>query len=433
MKKPIRKRIAAATLSIALVIGAIPCSLPAQAAGNRFTDVPNNAWYKSAVTYATENNLFSGNGDGTFDPNGSMTRGMFVTVLSKVAGANVSSAPDAGFQDVPNAWYTDFVNWAYNKGYVAGTSATTFEPNTAITRQQIAVILRNYIQKENITLSPAANGVSSFKDMGKVASWARTAVDTIRSLGLMSGDEEGNFNPTQRLTRAEAASVFMKFDMKLKGIPESSPDLEEEIRDALTAHPWDLSIQTRDCYQFFEDGTGVNLYSVPIPQVIPFTYIIDEATSTVTLSCDLAWKYFPVLTYSADTNSFTIPVSDFPNPDTYPYTIHSGNIQDEFTEAAESCETDWEQTVQSTAASATLGNCVKTMQSLRESIYEYLSYVLSQNELSRLDSQLAAWEQERIAEMDSIQGTGSIVSLSKISVNKDWTMKEIYEMIKMIP
>ena len=139
MKKPIRKRIAAATLSIALVIGAIPCSLPAQAAGNRFTDVPNNAWYKSAVTYATENNLFSGNGDGTFDPNGSMTRGMFVTVLSKVAGANVSSAPDAGFQDVPNAWYTDFVNWAYNKGYVAGTSATTFEPNTAITLSLIHI------------------------------------------------------------------------------------------------------------------------------------------------------------------------------------------------------------------------------------------------------------------------------------------------------
>ena len=91
-----------------------------------------------------------------------MTRAMFVTVLAKIAEANVSSAPDAGFMDVPQNWYTDYVNWAFDNGYVAGTSDTTFEPNKAINRQQIAVILRNYLQIENISLPPASDAVSSF-------------------------------------------------------------------------------------------------------------------------------------------------------------------------------------------------------------------------------------------------------------------------------
>ena len=79
------------------------------------------------------------------------------------------------------------------------------------------MILRNYLQIENISLPPASDAVSSFKDAAQVDSWAEQAVDVVRSLGLMAGDDEGYFHPAQNLTRAEAASVFMKFDMKLKG------------------------------------------------------------------------------------------------------------------------------------------------------------------------------------------------------------------------
>lgn len=76
-----------------------------------FSDVPDNVWYKNAVDYVAENELFAGNGDGTFSPKGSMTRAMFVTVLSRIADADVSTASDAGFDDVSNTWYTDCVNW----------------------------------------------------------------------------------------------------------------------------------------------------------------------------------------------------------------------------------------------------------------------------------------------------------------------------------
>ena len=172
MRKLLSKHITAVALSAALFLVASPCTMTAQAAGTRFADVPNGAWYTPAVTYVVENGLFAGNGNGTFSPEGSMTRAMFVTVLAKIAEANVSSAPDAGFMDVPQNWYTDYVNWAFDNGYVAGTSDTTFEPNKAINRQQIAVILRNYLQIENISLPPASDAVSSFKDAAQVDSWA---------------------------------------------------------------------------------------------------------------------------------------------------------------------------------------------------------------------------------------------------------------------
>lgn len=210
-----KKRILSLVLALTMTASALP--IAANAATTDFSDVSDNAWYKTAVDYAVENDLFSGNGDGTFSPNGDMTRAMFVTVLSKIAGADVSTAADAGFTDVPDTWFTDFVNWAAGKGYIAGTGNNKFEPNTPITREQIAVILRNYMEAEDIKLDAAADVVDSFKDASKISSWAVDAVDKIRTLGLMSGDEKGNFNPTDDLSRAEAASVFMKFDQRLNG------------------------------------------------------------------------------------------------------------------------------------------------------------------------------------------------------------------------
>lgn len=96
-------------LALSMMVSALLFS--AHAAAVDFSDVPDNAWYKNAVDYVAENQLFSGNGDRTFSPKGSMTRAMFVTVLSKIANADVSRTSDAGFDDVPNTWYTDCVNW----------------------------------------------------------------------------------------------------------------------------------------------------------------------------------------------------------------------------------------------------------------------------------------------------------------------------------
>lgn len=432
MRKLLSKHITAVALSAALFLAASPCTMTAQAAGTRFADVPNGAWYTPAVTYVVENGLFAGNGNGTFSPEGSMTRAMFVTVLAKIAEANVSSAPDAGFMDVPQNWYTDYVNWAFDNGYVAGTSDTTFEPNKAINRQQIAVILRNYLQIENISLPPASDAVSSFKDAAQVDSWAEQAVDVVRSLGLMAGDDEGYFHPAQNLTRAEAASVFMKFDMKLKGITEQEPE-GSEIQDALVSHPWNASVQSLDCYQFFADGTGINLYGTPIPAVVPFTCAIDERNCTVKISFGDSARNVPTWNYSSALQSFSLFFTEAPGGQQVSFQLRSGNMGEEFASAAEYCEAEWERTVSETANVHLLGNSVDTMKTLMERIVQYLGYVLPPEEFAQLNRQLASWEQDLQAEMESVEWVGSISRLTRLSINKEWTIKKIYELIEMIP
>ena len=95
MRKLLSKHITAVALSAALFLARFPLHDDSTGCGTRFADVPNGAWYTPAVTYVVENGLFAGNGNGTFSPEGSMTRAMFVTVLAKIAEANVASAPDA--------------------------------------------------------------------------------------------------------------------------------------------------------------------------------------------------------------------------------------------------------------------------------------------------------------------------------------------------
>jgi hypothetical protein len=206
-------------LVVSMLVAAFAFQITASAASTKnFTDVVDGAWYTSAINYAVDNSLFNGTTSTTFEPNGKMTRGMFVTVLGRFEGADVSSAKTANFSDVKSSdYFAQSVNWAYANGYVSGMGNNTFEPNTAITREQIAVILTNYFTKKNVTIDEDTTAPTSFKDNAKISSWAKESVEYVRKTGLMTGDENGNFAPQQELTRAEAATVFMRVAEKVKG------------------------------------------------------------------------------------------------------------------------------------------------------------------------------------------------------------------------
>lgn len=210
-----KKKILSMAMAAMMAVSAIP--MAASAAASDFTDVVPNSWYIEAVDYASEHDLFDGTSPTTFDPEGDMTRAMFVTVLAKLMGADVTKAPDAGFTDVPEAWYTDYVNWAAQHKYVNGVGNNKFAPEVPITREEIAVVLNNFMTMEKIDLPDVEKPVT-FKDADKVSTWATDAVDAMRYAGLMNGDDTGKFNPSDDLTRAEAASVFMRFDMALDAI-----------------------------------------------------------------------------------------------------------------------------------------------------------------------------------------------------------------------
>ncbi|MCI5929678.1 MAG: S-layer homology domain-containing protein [Pseudoflavonifractor capillosus] len=210
-----KRKIASLLLAGAMTVNIAAVSTAAHAAA--FTDVPDDAWYSQAVDYAVSHGMFSGTGAGTFSPSTPMTRGMIVVVLSNVAKADVSSSKDANFSDVqPSDWYADAINWAYKQGYVSGTGANTFSPNSVVTRAQIAVILSNYLHSINADLEDDGNS-AAFNDIAAIPSWALEGVKYMQAIGLMAGDSAGNFNPNKELTRAEAATVFMRMDQKLNG------------------------------------------------------------------------------------------------------------------------------------------------------------------------------------------------------------------------
>ena len=135
------KRLLTAVIAAALVIATIPTAL---AAGGIFSDVPNGAWYADAVDYVYEHGIMNGTSATTFSPNTPMTRAMLVTVLHRAAGSP-SAATGTAFSDVPSgAYYTDAVAWASANGIVTGYGNGRFGSNDPVSRAQIAAILWRY-------------------------------------------------------------------------------------------------------------------------------------------------------------------------------------------------------------------------------------------------------------------------------------------------
>ena len=172
-----------------------------------FTDVSSH-WAKDYIEVAVERGLFSGTSSTTFSPDTSMTRGMFVTVLGRLAGVSATNG-QTQFADVAaNAYYAPYVAWAAENGIVYGTSTTTFSPETAINRQEMAVLLSRYCGFAGITLEQGQK--VTFSDQAKIDSFAAEAVQDMAAAGLLTGSN-GAFNPKSTATRAEVATVLARF------------------------------------------------------------------------------------------------------------------------------------------------------------------------------------------------------------------------------
>ena len=184
-----------------------------------FSDVAADAWYADAVTYVRDNGLMSGTSDTTFTPGGTMTRGMLVTTLYRMAGSPSLENEDLGypFADVPgDAWYADGVYWARLAGVVGGYSEDQFGPDDPITREQIAAILWRYAG------SPAAESGTDFADEGSISAYATQAVDWARANGIVNGVEDNRFLPQSSATRAQVATILRNYlTMEEAGEPEA--------------------------------------------------------------------------------------------------------------------------------------------------------------------------------------------------------------------
>lgn len=179
-----------------------------------FTDVAENIWYRDAVSYVYRNGYMNGTTATTFDPNGSMTRGMLVTVLYRIDGSEpVSNQEKACFDDIAGAYYTDAVAWAYSNDIVKGVTATTFAPNRVVTRQEAITIFYRYCVDSTMARAESGTALKGFADLGQVSGYATDAFNWAVATGLVVGSVSGGktyLNPTNSLTRAQAAALLQR-------------------------------------------------------------------------------------------------------------------------------------------------------------------------------------------------------------------------------
>lgn len=174
-----------------------------------FVDVSKTDWFYNDVKYVWQHDIMNGVSDTKFAPETSMTRAMFVTVLYRLEGSpDVTGMATPPFTDIGAKnfdWAYNAIVWAYNAGVTKGTSATTFAPGVAISRQEIVTMFYRYAG------SPAVSGSPIFGDSSVISSWARNAVQWAKSFGVVNGYPNGNFGPVDATTRGQMAAMIHRY------------------------------------------------------------------------------------------------------------------------------------------------------------------------------------------------------------------------------
>ena len=177
---------------------------------NKFEDVYVSDWYFDAVQYVYENDMMAGTSDITFSPNQTTTRGMIVTILYRLEGEPTVTGTTAFTDVTADQYYANAVAWAVQNGIVAGSDATTFAPNNAITREQMAAILYRYAQFKGYDVSAKAD-LSTYIDAADVSAYATDAMAWASQTGLITGTSATTLSPAGQATRAQVATILMRF------------------------------------------------------------------------------------------------------------------------------------------------------------------------------------------------------------------------------
>lgn len=215
-------RFVAGLLSIVLLVTMLPMEVLAAGNGGRaeqpsqtmpFQDVKSSDWCAKAVEYVYSHNLFSGTSATTFTPNGTMTRGMFVTVLGRMVGVNPDDhSGETPFSDVPQTmYYAPYVQWAARYGITVGTDDGKFSPDAFINRAQMAAFFVRYFEAFQVDYATGANITTTPADLERTPAYAQDAVLKLWKQGLLNGDGT-RFAPEGNATRAQMAALCMRAD-----------------------------------------------------------------------------------------------------------------------------------------------------------------------------------------------------------------------------
>ena len=170
-----------------------------------YRDIDNKHWAYEAISYLSEKEVLNGFADGSFSPDNAVTREQLVKIIVEAFGIEATSS-STGFSDVDaGRWSAKYISAAAGAGVVSGTGEGRFSPDSPVTRQDAAVMLKRVCEKYGITLSDDSR---RFADKAEIASYAQESVNALSAAGIITGFEDGTFRPGQTLTRAQAAKMI---------------------------------------------------------------------------------------------------------------------------------------------------------------------------------------------------------------------------------
>lgn len=238
------KKLLCIILTLATVFAVFVFAPSAAGEGLPFKDVKTGQWFYEQVEYVWENGIMNGLSADMFGPGQSVTRAMFVTMLGRLDGVE-EKITDA-FVDVDpvsGSWYAGYVGWAAENGIVNGYPGRKFNPNGLLTREEMAALISRYVKYTDILPTISYDPASFFTDENKISNWAEENVDNMRVLGIVAGNSDGSFNPSGKLTRAEAATVMMRLDKMIKYLELGDPTVIDYTKDGgrfVLMGAWDL-------------------------------------------------------------------------------------------------------------------------------------------------------------------------------------------------
>ena len=238
-----KKRLISFLLVFAMVLSMFPATALAAPAGegasanhvNPFTDIQEGTWFYDAVQYAYINGFFKGTSETTFDPSGTMTRGMFVTVLGRMAGVNPDDyTGETGFSDVPaHIYYAPYIKWAARYGITNGTGDGLFSPDVFVNREQMAAFFVRYLEAFDVEYETGENITTLPGDLDSISRYAKDAVLKLWKQGLLIGDGI-NFVPTSSSNRAQIATLCMRTDKSVEVWYKEPGVIGRDNREATT-------------------------------------------------------------------------------------------------------------------------------------------------------------------------------------------------------
>ena len=199
------------SLALAVILAVSLFTLPAQAADNRFTDVPEAHWAHDAIEYVVDEGLFAGTSSTTFNPEGTMTRAMLWVVLARMDDVNTNASSG-------EAWYQPGLDWAVENGISDGTN-----PNNNITREQFAAMLYRYAENAGEDITADTSELNKFIDTINIASYALEPLAWAVENGIVSGTSSDTISPAGNATRAQVATMLMRYDQTFNDGQSDNP------------------------------------------------------------------------------------------------------------------------------------------------------------------------------------------------------------------